>query len=101
MTEQAEGWRAGDLAVCLEYGPWFGEGPDATAGPDHDQVLRVVLVFADVAFPRGPQLALEFDEFPDNLFPASAFRRIKPDHSAADDVEIVALIKRASVRASA
>jgi hypothetical protein len=101
MTEQSGSWRAGDLAVCIEYGPWFGAGSEATVGPDHDQVLRVALVFADVAFPRGPQLALEFDEFPDNLFPASAFRRIEPDHSAADDAEIVALIKRASVRASA
>ena len=46
--------------------------------------------------------ATEFAEFVNELYPAAPyFRRIEPDHSAADDAEIVALIKRASVRASA
>lgn len=101
MTGASQGWRAGDLAVCIEYGPWFGAGSDATVGPEHEQVLRVAIVFDEVPFPHGEGLGLEFAEFADNIFPASAFRRVEPDHRAADDAEIVALIKRASVRARA
>lgn len=101
MTEKSKGWGAGDLAVCCEYGPWFGEAADPTVGPEHDQILRVAIVFPSIFFLRGPELGLEFDEFPDSIFPASAFRRIEPDHGFADDAATVALIKRASVRASA
>lgn len=101
MSGAAEGWGAGDLAVCVEYGPWFAQNAAAAnLGPDHDQIVRVGIVFPVMEFPRSPDVGLEFDEFPDNIFPASAFRRIEPDHSVADDASTVALIKRACVRAS-
>lgn len=94
MTEQSGGWRAGDLAVCLNKIGWWEEREHgAVTGPAFNQVLRVAGVF--------PGLGLEFDEFPDQIWLEREFRRIEPDHSAADDAEIVALIKRASVRASA
>lgn len=94
MTEQSEGWRAGVLAVCTNnIGWWESREHDAIDGPALNQVLRVAGVF--------PGLGLEFDEFPDQIWPKREFRRIEPDHSAADDAEIVALIKCASVRAAA
>lgn len=101
MTGQPEGWGTGDLAVCVEYGPWFGDGADPVVGPHIEQVLWVAIVFPGVEFGRGVEVGLEFAEYPDNIFPASAFRRVKPDHSAADDAEFVALIQRVSVGASA
>jgi len=94
MTEQSEGWRAGDLAMCLNRIGWWEEREyGAVDGPVLDQVLRVACAY--------PGLGLEFDEFPDQIWREDQFRRINPDYSPADDAEIVALIKRASVRARA
>lgn len=102
MTEQSVGWRAGDLAVCVMETPWWSLSGQPAPGPEKDQVIRVVAVYEGVALDRGIGTALEFAEFVNELYPAAPyFRRIEPDHSAADDADIVALIKRASVRASA
>jgi len=99
MTEQSEGWRAGDLAVCAVYGPWFNDGAAPIAGPEHDQMLRVSCVYRDAPIGAGVCLALEFDEFPDELYPARDFRRIRPDHRPAADRRIVAMIKGVRVGA--
>lgn len=100
MTDQSEGWRAGDLAVCISNIGWWDADSQAAAGPDAEQIVRVAEVYGGVAgYPGG--VGLEFDEFPDNLYPASAFRKVHPDHSPADDVEIVALIKRAGAEVPA
>lgn len=102
MTEQSEGWRAGDLAVCIDGIGWWKEGSfESAPGPVLNQVLRVCGVYSVADMPSGMGLGLEFDEFPNEIFEASNFRRIAPDHSAADDAEIVALIKGASVRVRA
>lgn len=102
MTEQSEGWRAGDLAVCIDGWGWWKEGSfEPAPGPVRDQVLRVSGVYTVAEMPRGMGPGLEFDEFPNEIYEARNFRRIKPDHGAADDVEFVALIKRASVKAAA
>lgn len=94
MTGASQGWGAGDLAVCLNNIGWWEEGAHgAVDGPALNQVLRVAIVY--------PGLGLEFDEFPDQIWPAREFRRIEPDHSAADDANIVALIKGARVGARA
>ena len=93
MTEKSEEWAVGDLAVCDVYGPWFNDGTDPVVGPVHDQVIRVAAVYQNAPIGVGVCLALEFDEYPDELFPARDFRRITPDHSAAEDRRIVALIK--------
>lgn len=94
MTGASEGWGVGDLAVCLNNIGWWEEREHgAIDGPSLNQVLRVAGVY--------PGLGLEFEEFPDQIWPEREFRRIEPDHSAADDAEIVALIKGASVRARA
>jgi hypothetical protein len=95
MTEQSEGWRAGDLAVCNAYGPWFNDGAEPVTGPEHEQVLWVAAVYSDAPIGSGVCLALEFDEFPDEMFPARDFRRIAPDYSSAGGRRIVALIKGA------
>lgn len=101
MTEQSEGWRDGDLAVCTEYGPWFNDGvADPVVGPEHDQVLRVAYVYADVSFASGRGLALEFDEFPDELYPARDFRRIEPEGLTAADRRFTSLIKGVRLGAS-
>ena len=101
MTAPSEGWRAGDLAVCVDGLGWWKEGSfEAAPGPALNQVLRVSGVYAVAEMPTGMGLGLEFDEFPNEIYEASNFRRIEPDHSAADDAEMIALIKRASVRAS-
>ena len=85
MTAPEEGWRAGDLAVCLNKIGWWGAIDHMSVdGPVLDQVLRVAAVY--------PDAGLEFDEFPDEIWPAYEFRRIEPDHSAADDAEFLRLI---------
>lgn len=101
MTGASEGWRAGDLVVCLGDGDWWkDQNGAASIGPGREQVVRVsCVVFGVEGYDDG--IGLEFEGWKDELYPARLFRRIKPDHSAADDAEIVALIKRASVRASA
>ena len=101
MTGVSESWSAGDLAVCDAYGPWFNDGADPVDGPEHDQVLRVAAVYQNAPIGAGVCLALEFDEFPDEMFPARDFRRVEPDYSAAADRRIIALIKGLGVRASA
>lgn len=101
MSGASEGWRAGDLAVCLANGAWWKDANGAPSlGPEHEQVVRVsCVVFGVHGYDDG--VGLEFDGWPNEIYPARLFRRIEPDHSAADDADIVALIKGASVRASA
>lgn len=101
MTEQSKGWGAGDLAVCLGDGDWWKDvNGAASLGPAKEQVVRVsCVVFGVEGYDDG--IGLEFEGWPDELYPARLFRRIDPDHSAADDAEIIALIKGAGVRVSA
>lgn len=93
MTELSQGWSAADLAVCEAYGPWFNDGADPVPGPEHEQVMRVAAVYRDVPLGAGVGLGLEFDEFPDEIFPARDFRRIGPDRLTAADRRFTALIK--------
>ena len=60
MTEQSEGWRAGDLAVCVMDTPWWRLSGQSAPGPAKDQVIRVVAVYEGVALDRGIGTALEF-----------------------------------------
>lgn len=101
MTGALKGWRAGDLAVCLGNGDWWKDANGAVSiGPEHEQVVRVAfVVFGVEGYDDG--IGLEFDGWPNELYPARLFRRIEPDHSAADDAEIVALIKGARIGARA
>ncbi len=102
MTGASEGWRAGDLAVCISNIGWWNETThEAADGPQAEQVVRVRKVYIDIAEYGPGNPGLEFDEWPNEAYPARCFDRIEPDHSAADDADIVALIKGASVRASA
>ncbi|PAL20189.1 hypothetical protein [Sphingopyxis sp. GW247-27LB] len=102
MTEQSEGWRAGDLAVCISNIGWWNETThEAADGPEAEQVVRVRKVYVGIAEYGPGEPGLEFDEWPNEVYPARSFDRINPDHTAADDAEIVALIKSVSVRARA
>lgn len=102
MSAASKGWRAGVLAVCVDGLGWWKEGSfEAAPGPALNQVLRVSGVYAAADMPSGMGLGLEFDEFPNEIYAASNFRAIEPDHSAADDAAIIALIKGASVQVSA
>ena len=110
MNREAEnGWRVGDLAVCIAAdSPWLflnGDGPSELPGPKPEQVVRVASVFAPMTFKGMFSAAkvegLSFDEFPDFVYPAPLFRKVKPDAEAADDAELVALIKRFRVGADA
>ncbi|WP_432769771.1 MAG: hypothetical protein HEQ22_03225 [Sphingopyxis sp.] len=102
MTDQSEGWRAGDLAVCVKSTAWWTLAGQPAPGPALDQVLWVAAVYEGVALEGGVGTALEFREFANELYPAAPyFRKVQPDHSAADDAEFVALIRRVSVGASA
>jgi hypothetical protein len=93
MTGASQDWHEGDLAVCINNIGWWEErAHGAVDGPVLDQVLRVAAVYSG--------LGLEFDEFPDQIWPEREFRRIEPDHSAANDPDIVALIKGARVLSS-
>ena len=100
MTEPSKGWRAGDLAVCLGNGDWWKDADGAVSvGPEHEQVVRVsFVVFGVDGYDDG--IGLEFEGWPNELYPARLFRRIDPDHSAADDAEIIALIKGGRVGAA-
>jgi hypothetical protein len=103
MTEPSEIWREGDLAVCIEHGPWFTQvGTKPTLGPEREEIARVYAVYAELTFPGDPGvtgLGLEFIEFPNEIFPARCFRRIRPDHGPGDDARLIALIKGARVGA--
>ncbi|MGR4892246.1 hypothetical protein ACIPPQ_14560 [Sphingopyxis sp. LARHCG72] len=102
MNGASDGWRAGDLAVCIDGIGWWKEGSfESAPGPVLNQVLRVCGVYCVADMPSGMGLGLEFDEFPNEIYEARNFRRIEADHSAADDAEIVALIKGARVGARA
>lgn len=104
MTEQSEGWHVGDLAVCIECGLWSGNETlaiDPTPGPQFDAVVRVTGIWPQLRFPGHTGIGLEFAEFPDETYPARCFRRIDRGHRAADNVDIIALIKGARVGAGA
>src|SRR3546814_6466935 len=46
MTVQSEGWRAGDLAVCISNVGWWDEAThEAAVGPKAEQVVRVRKVY--------------------------------------------------------
>src|SRR3546814_12079932 len=73
---------------------WWDEAThEAAVGPKAEQVVRVRKVYIGIAAYDPGEPGLEFDEWPDQVFRSSCFRRIAPDHSAADDAEIIALIK--------
>src|SRR5688572_9572093 len=102
MTEQSEGWCARDLAICVMDTPWWSLSGQPAPGPEKDQMLSVVAVYEGVALDRGIGTALEFREFPNELYPAAPyFRKVRPDHSPADDANIIALIKGERVGTSA
>ena len=102
MIERSERWRVGDLAVCVKFVGWWTATGNPAPGPSKNQIVRVARVYEAAPLEHGIGTALEFDEFADELYPASPyFRRIEPDHSPADDGEIVALIKGAQVGARA
>lgn len=102
MTERSEGWRAGDLAVCVEFVGWWDAAGNPAPGPSRNQIVRVAKVYANAPLNDGIGTALEFDEFADELYPASPyFRRIQPDYSPADNADIVGLIKGAPAGAGA
>jgi hypothetical protein len=102
MTGASQAWRAGDLAVCISnIGWWNATTHEPAAGPEVEQILRVREVYAGIAAYGPCEEGLEFDEWPGEVYPAHSFDKINPDHSAADDADIVALIKGASVRARA
>ena len=89
-------WRVGDLAVCV-LGPacsWYSEDVcNDTSGPQPEQVLMVVDVQGALNFGRHGSVGLSFREFPEDYYPASLFRKIRPDDQPADNLEIIALIK--------
>src|SRR3546814_20996698 len=50
MTVQSEGWRAGDLAVCISNVGWWDEAThEAAVGPKAEQVVRVLKVSIGIA----------------------------------------------------
>src|SRR3546814_14752786 len=90
MTVQSEGWRAGDLAVCISNVGWWDEAThDAAVGPKAEQVVRVRKVYIGIAAYDPGEPGLEFDEWPDQGFRSSCFRHIAPDHSAAPHTDII------------
>lgn len=110
MNREAEnGWRVGDLAVCVAKGDWYWLENGARrphCGPAPEQLLRVAAVTpAPVLFAGETGLfrhiGLSFNEFPDDFYPAPLFRKVKPDAEAADDADLVALIKGVRVGADA
>lgn len=111
MNREAEnGWRVGDLAVCIsDKNSWGHFNEDDTfvvdAGPSPEQVLRVVQVYSPMVFlgrlGAARFVGLRFHEFPAGIYPAPLFRKVKPDAEAADDADLVALIKGVRVGADA
>src|SRR3546814_11785030 len=102
MTVQSEGWRAGDLAVCISNVGWWDEAThEAAVGPKAEQVVRVRKVYIGIAAYDPGEPGLEFDEWPDPVFRSFCFRRIPPDHSAPDAAELHPLSTGARVGARA
>lgn len=102
MSAAPKSWAAGDLAVCLRREGWWNVVThEARNGPVTDDVVRVRTVWP-LRDGDGEYcgIGLEFEEYPDDIYAPQYFRKVDPDHAAADDAEIVALIQRASARAS-
>jgi len=102
--EPNSNWQAGDLAICLTHpdGIWHNcLTGHPTQGPMQDQVLRVTAVEAPFAYDPFASAWLEFDEFPEQLFPGIQFRKIIPDAESATDQHIIALIKGRGLKVAA
>ena len=99
----AETWQCGDLAECINPGPWFRDGVvPHSFGP----ALGDVHVVSYVAILPKPDLGcpawLGFDRWPLRGFSSSAFRKTTPRLDAAirSEPEFIALVGRpASSRA--
>lgn len=84
-----EGWQVGDLAECILTGGWL-RVPALT--PDDGPAFGVVLKVATVRLVFDPcagalVLALGFAAWPDSLFNARAFRKLRPRPDAAIPAE--------------
>jgi hypothetical protein len=84
-------WQAGDLAMCVIDGGWFGHihGSLPSIFPEKNAVYRVVKVR-----PRDQITFLYFAEIDGKGWNAAAFRKIRPDEHEACEPEFVTLLKR-------
>ena len=77
-------WHVGDIAECVNTGPWFGtDGLPAPSGPQHLECLRVAHIRM-LAFPlRGIEIQLlGFTRFGAAGFAAAMFRKVTPHADA-------------------
>lgn len=86
------GWQVGDLAVAVmsNDGEWVDDDGYATdEGPEPNGVYRVAAIELEAC-----EYQLAFEEFDNEwFFPASCFRKIKPDTEPCEE-EFTVLIKR-------
>ena len=87
MSEPANTFTAGDLALCINARGWrASDCADILAGPVAGQVLTVRVVTR--AQYRGDVLTgLGFDQWPGDVFDPVSFRRITPG-ADLDGVEV-------------
>lgn len=79
----ADDWQVGNLAMCLKEEAWVNslEKSDRVAGPRGGQIYRVDWLAND---PTG-NLFLGFGEWPESVWVATEFRKIRPDTQPSPD----------------
>ena len=91
-AEEAPGqddWQVNDQAECLIEGPWWLAGLVPVAGPTRGEV-RVVVATKITFHPETgrPNLHLGFARYGSQWFPASGFRKIRPQPDAAQSGDL-------------
>jgi hypothetical protein len=79
-----EDWTRGDLALCISDN-WLG-GP--TQSPHEGLIYRVTDVGEGFFIPPHDNIlayGLAFAELPEAYWQSTSFRKVRPDHSAADE----------------
>lgn len=90
MRDMSEGWKVGDLAVCIE-GPWF-----PMPGPGKGEINRVTEVYDGIAthgVVGGRAYFLRFQRYVGIRYATNCFRKIRLDAEPCEE-EFTALIKR-------
>ena len=89
MAGSAQDWQVGDLALRLRDGHWrdLDLGVMTTEGPPPGSVNRVIGLRKE-----REGLGLRLEGWPEFIFSACSFRKIRPHTPDAQDAETIALL---------
>lgn len=89
MSGGDQGWQAGDLALRMRDSQWRDLDLDVmtSEGPAPGSVNRVINVVQE-----REGTGLRFEDWPEFVFSACSFRKIRPHTPDAEDAETIALL---------